>query len=212
MARHRADQGWVKTMNESTRNPDEADAMKHAEHADEPRHIINDPGELEAEDVLEDAIPRSPADQPSIEAVQAERDELKEKYLRALADYQNFSRRSVQNIEAAREETRMRMAKALIPVMDHFDRALEFDPDKTTAQDVLEGVRIVRDELMKVLEQFDVHRLEAEVGCEFDPNLHEALMRQPVEGLDPDRIAQQLQPGYLLGDKTLRPAKVAVTE
>ncbi len=149
---------------------------------------------------------------PEVEHLRAQCDELEQKYLRAVADYQNLARRSSQNVLAERDETRMRMARELITVMDHFDHALEVDLERTSTQDLLRGVQIVRDELLRVLEQFGVRRLEAEIGGEFDPNRHEALMRQSVEGLAPDMVAQQFQVGYTLGDKTLRPAKVAVSE
>ena len=73
-------------------------------------------------------------------------------------------------------------------------------------------MRIVRDQLMSALEGFGVSRIDARPGEQFDPNRHEAMMRQAVEGLEPDRVAAQLQPGYMLDEKTLRPAKVSVTE
>jgi molecular chaperone GrpE len=166
-----------------------------------------------APDALDDADDAGDPQAPDeLERLRAQCEELERKYLHAVADYQNLARRSSLNIIAERDETRMRMAKALITVMDHFDRALEVEAQKTSTEDLLRGVQIVRDEMLRALEQFGVERLEAEVGGEFDPNRHEALMRQSVEGLEPDLVAQQFQVGYILGDKTLRPAKVAVSE
>ena len=158
----------------------------------------------------------TPAEQPSarnvLEKLQAERDDLESRLLRVSADYQNFARRAQQNVAAARDQQVMAMAKALVTVLDHFDSALSVDPQKTRPADLLQGVQIVRDELLKTLEGFGVRRLDVVQGEAFDPIRHEAMIRQRVEGLDPDHVAAQLQPGYLLGDKTVRPAKVSVTE
>lgn len=153
-----------------------------------------------------------PVERDPVAVLQGERDEIEGRLLRVSADYQNFVRRSHQNIEDARREELMRLAKALLTPLDHFDLALAVEPEKATADGVLEGVKIVRDELIKVLEQFGVQRLEVRAGDEFDPKKHEALLNQKAEGVEPGRVAAQLEPGYLLGDRTLRPAKVAVAE
>lgn len=159
--------------------------------------------------------PEQPASEPTSEqqiaTLQAELDDLQSRLLRVTADYQNFARRSQQNIVEARQQQLMEVARALLSVLDHFDRALEVDAQKVSAQSLLDGVQIVRNELTKTLEQFDIRRLPVKVGDPFDPAQHEAMMRQPVEGLPADHIALLLQPGYSLGQRTLRPAKVAVT-
>lgn len=144
--------------------------------------------------------------------LQRERDEYESRYLRAMADYQNLARRAAQNEVVAREQAIMQMARQLVTVLDHFDHALAVDPQKTSAADVLKGVVIVRDELLRSLQQFGVERLDVEPGAPFDPNKHEAMMRQPHDDLETDQVIQQLQPGYVLADKTLRPAKVSVAE
>ena len=138
--------------------------------------------------------------------------ELNSKYLRTAADMQNFARRAAQNVADARQQQLMAVTRAMVAVMDHFDKALEVDPENTSADALLEGMRIVRDELLGALEKFGVKRVEVKQGDQFDPICHEAMMRQAVEGLEPDRIAAQFQPGYVLEDKTLRPAKVSVSE
>ena len=132
--------------------------------------------------------------------------------LRSAADYQNIVRRSQQTIAEAGQQQLADVAKALIAVMDHFDRALEADPAKVSVQSILQGVQIVHDELRKTLEKFGVKRLEVNPGDEFNPKLHAALMHQKAEGVPPGRIAAMLQPGYVLNDRTLRPAQVTVAE
>ncbi len=145
-----------------------------------------------------------------VEKLKAELADTHARLLRVSADYQNFVRRSHQNIETTREQTIMSIARSLLTVMDHFDHALAVDPEKTDTTALLSGVQIVRDELMRALEGCGVKRLEVAPGDAFDPNQHEAMLRQPSEEIDPDHVVAQLQPGYLLGEKTLRPAKVSV--
>ena len=104
------------------------------------------------------------------------------------------------------------MARDLLTVLDHFDNALGVDPEKTSAEDLLQGVTSIRDELLRALRNHGIERLDADPGEAFDPNHHEALMRQPSDEHESGAVAQQLQPGYRFAGKTLRPVKVAVVE
>ena len=144
--------------------------------------------------------------------LEAERAELHDRLLRVTADYQNYVRRSGQNITDACEQQSMEIAKSLITVLDHFDRALEIDTQVTTTANLLEGVQSIRDELVRALDRFGVQRLVVATGDLFDPNCHEALMRQPVEGVKSDHVAELLRPGYTLAGKTIRPAQVSVAK
>lgn len=144
--------------------------------------------------------------------IEKERDELEDRLKRIAADYQNFVRRSEQNITSAREQQLLDIARGLVTVLDHFDRALEVDPEKTSTQDLLAGVSMVRDELLRALNRFGVERVDVEKGEPFDPNRHEALMRQAVDDVETDHVTAQYQPGYKLKDKTIRPAQVGVAE
>lgn len=144
--------------------------------------------------------------------IEKERDELEDRVKRIAADYQNFVRRSEQNIASAREQQLLELARGLVTVLDHFDRALEVDPEKTPAKDLMAGVSMVRDELLRALNRFGVERMDVEKGEPFDPNRHEALMRQAVEDVETDHVTAQYQPGYTLKNKTIRPAQVGVAE
>ncbi len=166
------------------------------------------PTPAQEDGVLDDG---APVDAPA-GSVEQERDDLQDRLLRVTADYQNFVRRSRQNTTDALDQQLMELTRSLITVLDHFDRALETDAEAVTANSVLEGVQMVRDELLKSLERFGVRRMNVGRGDEFDPNQHEALMRQPVDDLEPNHVASQLQPGYTLGEKTVRPAQVTVAE
>ena len=146
------------------------------------------------------------------EKLRKELEELNEKYLRTAADYQNYIRRAEQNVGVVREQQIMSMARELVTVLDHFDRAVEVDIETVSTSDLLNGVQIVKDELLRAIGKYGVERVEAEVGEEFDPNKHEAMMRQPSEDIETNHIVQQFQPGYMINDKTIRPAGVIVAQ
>lgn len=150
-----------------------------------------------------------------LDALTRERDELKDKLVRAMADYQNMARRSQQSVAQARDEAKAGLARSFITVLDTIDRALELDPEKTDARAVMQGVESIRDEVLRVLGQAGIEKIEAQPGEEFDPVCHEALMRQPApEDADiaSGHIVTQLQPGYRLNGKTIRAAQVAIAD
>ncbi len=150
--------------------------------------------------------------QERIAGMLKEMDDLRNQLLRSAADYQNMVRRCQQNIAEARDQAVFDLAKSLVNVIDHFDRALAVDLEKTSAQSLLEGMTMVRDEFLKALEKFGIHRIQVQPGDEFDPKLHQALLQQPAEGIPANHVAVQLEPGYAMGSRTVRPAKVAVAK
>ncbi len=100
--------------------------------------------------------------------------------------------------------------RSLLPVVDHFNLALDQDPANLTVDQLLGGLKIVREELVKAMESHGVKRIDPQPGDEFDPRCHEAMMRQPVEGIEPNHIVATLQPGFAAGKFVLRAAKVSV--
>ena len=156
--------------------------------------------------------PAPPAPLDPMTALRTERDELESRLLRVSADYQNFVRRTQQNTKDACEQQLFQLAKALLMPLDHLDHAMALDLEKAASDSFVKGVQIVRDELTKVLDQFGIKRLKVRAGDEFDPVCHEAVQRMAVEGLASGVVAEQVQSGYVLGDKTLRPAKVVVAQ
>ncbi len=168
-------------------------------------------GALEFPDLEQDGD-EAPVEADPLADMQAERDALEDKLRRTIADYQNFARRAEQNIVVARRQQLIDVAKQLVTVLDHFEHALGVDPEKASVVDLLKGVGMVRDELMRTLSSFGVQRLDVRAGEAFDPNRHEALMRQPGGEIESNHVTAQLQPGYLMNDVTIRPAKVSIAE
>ena len=145
-----------------------------------------------------------------IERLAAERDEAVAAKMRALADFANFQRRSVENEARARTGGLIQLTRALMPVLDHFDLALAQDPAKLTVDQLAKSIEMTRAELQKALEQNGIARIEPAPGTPFDPLQHDAVMRQPAEGVAPGCVSMRFQTGWRLGESVLRPAKVAV--
>jgi molecular chaperone GrpE len=145
-----------------------------------------------------------------VEKLIAERDEAVAAKLRAQADFANFQRRSVENEARARVGGLAQLTRALMPVLDHFDLALAQDPSKLTVEQLAKSIEMTRAELQKALEQNGIARIEPAPGTPFDPMQHDAVMRQPMEGIAPGCVSMRFQTGWRLGESVLRPAKVAV--
>lgn len=181
--------------------------------------VIDDDDELELPPEFMEGAEARPADGGPDEADESqvadesgELEQLRDRFIRVSADYENFKKRSRTNIQTSLEQQLMSVVRDLLPVLDHFDRAIEVDPESTTTEDLLNGVTIVRDELLRMLNRYGIERIEVQQGDPFDPNRHQAMMRQPAEDVESDHVAEQLQPGYALKDKTIRPAGVTVAE
>lgn len=144
--------------------------------------------------------------QRDLESIRSEFDTLKDKYLRLLADFDNYRRRSQVTLESAGREGEIRGVRAVLPALDDLERAL------THADDDSENLR---DGLQRVIEGFE--RAIASLGVSavpgegepFDPSVHEAVGL--LEGEDDDRVAVVYQRGWRHGDQLIRPARVLVT-
>ena len=142
-----------------------------------------------------------PSEDDPLAALEAERDELYSRLQRVSADYQNYIRRSQTESARSAELARGDIAKQFIPVLDHFDNALSKPPESDEAKALYAGVKMVCDELIRVLNQLGVERIEVEVGEPFDPAIHEAMLRQPAEGIAPNHVSMFMQPGYRHGER-----------
>ena len=156
------------------------------------------------------ALELSPEAAAILDQLVAERDEAIALRQSALAEFHNYQRRAAANERQAAQAGAGSVIRSLLAVVDHFDLALEQDIEQLTVEQLLGGVRIVRDELAKALQSQGVQRIEPAIGDEFDPNRHEAIMRQESDEVPANHVVTVLQVGYQLADVVLRPAKVAV--
>lgn len=140
--------------------------------------------------------------------------EWKDKYLRARAELANYQRRAEKDRNDALKYANAGLVKSLLPVIDDLERVLQQDASTgnggENAEAIRNGVRLTLDNLIKVLQQFQVKVIESE-GKEFDPAYHEAMMEQPSDEHPPRTVLQELSKGYRLHDRVLRPSKVIVS-
>ncbi len=137
-------------------------------------------------------------------------EQLDDRYRRALADFQNFQRRSIENEQRAREYGSTEILKSLIPVLDNCQLALHMNPETVTAEQVLVGVKGIVEQFFTSLAKHGVAPVEPKQGDEFDPERHEAMLRTETDEVEPGRIVQVLQLGYELNGRVVRPAQVSV--
>lgn len=141
--------------------------------------------------------------------LRAELDDMGDRLKRTTADFQNYQRRALQNEHEARRQGVSAVVMSVVPVIDHFDLALSQKAEGAAAG-ILEGVRVIRAELIRALERQGVSVINPAVNESFDPTRHEAVVQRGDEGVEPGHISATLQPGFALGERVIRSAKVAV--
>ena len=145
------------------------------------------------------------------ESLRAELAEAIEARQRALADFQNFQRRSLENEKRATAAGRMDVIRPLLGVLDQVDLALSQDPDAVSVEAMFSGVQLVRDEMCRVLDGQGVVPIDPEPGTDFDAHHHQAVVHEKSDDIAEGCVIRLLQIGWAHGDMVLRPAVVAVS-
>ncbi len=143
------------------------------------------------------------------EKLQAELDSLNNKYLRLAADFDNFRKRQMQERESLLKYGAEDTLKKIITVLDTFERAKKSIADMTECEKIKESYDVGIKQLYDTLDKIGLKKIEAK-GEEFDPNLHEAVMQTPTNDYPANTVIDELQTGYKLFDKVLRPVFVNV--
>ena len=146
-------------------------------------------------------------DLESLRARAAERDEYLALAQRAQADFENYRRRATRETAQAMDRGAGKLAKELLPALDHLELALK--AAEAEGGELFKGVRMVQDEMLGALARVGIEAFSP-VGERFDPNEHEAMVQQPAEGFEPGAVVQVYQQGYRLNGVVLRPARVVV--
>ena len=131
---------------------------------------------------------------------------LNDRYLRAVADFENYRRRSDREKEDFRKYAIQNLLRDLLPVLDNFDRALDHAEE---GDDFHKGVLLIYKQLWEVLQRYGLKPIE-ETGVRFDPNIHEGVIREENPSVPSHTVTAVLQKGYFLHDRLLRPAMVKV--
>ena len=149
------------------------------------------------------------SEQDECEKLKAELDDLNNKYLRMAADFDNYRKRQMQERESLLKYGAADTMTKLLAVLDTFERAQESLKDVEDAQSVKEGYEVAFKQLMDTLKKAGLETIDA-LGAEFDPNLHEAIAQTPTNEHPDNTVISQMQKGYKLADRVLRPALVNV--
>jgi molecular chaperone GrpE len=148
-----------------------------------------------------------------LDLLRAERDELRDRMLRALADAENSRKRSERDRREAEQYGGSKLARDLLPVYDNLRRALDAagEEQRAAANGVIEGVELTLRELLSVFGKHGMTPIVPEAGDTFDPQLHQAMFEAPVPGTKAGEIIQVMAEGFMLHDRLLRPAQVGVS-
>lgn len=161
---------------------------------------------------IEDAADTA-ALEAQIDEIAAERDDFRDKFMRALADAENSRKRSERDRREAEQYGGSKLARDMLPVFDNLTRALEAagEEQRAASAALLEGVELTLRELINVFKKHGIEPIQPEVGEKFDPQLHQAMFEAPVPNTKAGDIIQVSQAGFMLHDRLLRPAQVGVS-
>ena len=148
-----------------------------------------------------------------LDALRAERDELKDRWMRALADAENARKRGDRDRREAENYGGSKLARDLLPVYDNLKRGLEAatDDQREVSAALIEGVELTMREVVNVFKKHGIEAISPEIGERFDPQNHEAMFEAPVPGTKAGDIIQVMTEGFMLHDRLLRPAQVGVS-
>jgi len=147
-----------------------------------------------------------------LDSVEQEAKDNYDRWLRVSAEFENYQKRAAREMNDFRKFSNERFVKAMLPVVDNLDRAIESSSnDKHADRSMLEGVNMTLKEILKVFEQFNVKPFES-LGKSFDPSLHQAVMQEETEAHPENSVVKELQKGYMMHDRLLRPAMVVVSK
>jgi molecular chaperone GrpE len=187
----------------------------------EPNEVSTDKNGVEDEKGVKEAgaeasEERQPEDtkegaaEDEFEALMAEKEEIWDKLLRKQAEFENFKKRTKREMETFAKYAAQVVIQELLPVLDNFERAMSNAPPSGDDGAFREGIEMIHDQLKDALAKAGLVALEP-VGKRFDPNFHEAVMHLESDEYDEDIVASEIEKGYMLKDKVLRPAKVGVS-
>ena len=178
---------------------------------------MTDGDKMQPDAAVEDMIPLPDAPIDPVKALEAEKSELKDKLLRTLAEMENLRRRTERETADTRLYAVTAFARDMLSVADNLRRALDSLPaEARVAADaaiktMIEGVDLTERDLLKTLERHGVKKREP-MGEKFDPNFDQAMFEVPDETKPNGTVVQVIQPGYVIGERVLRPSSVGVSK
>ncbi len=167
-------------------------------------------------DITQAALDENPeveAVHVELEELRAERDEFKDRFMRALADAENARKRSERDRREAEQYGGSKLSRDILPVFDNLSRAIEAVTEDQRAANagLMEGIELTMRELLNVFKKHGIEPVAPEVGDKFDPQIHQAMFEAPLPNTKAGDIIQVSQVGFMLHDRLLRPAQVGVS-
>ncbi|WP_210647523.1 nucleotide exchange factor GrpE [Staphylococcus aureus] len=179
------------------------------EQAEESKGHLQDEAieETSDENVIEEIDPKD----QKINELQQLADENEEKYLRLYAEFENYKRRIQKENEINKTYQAQRVLTDILPAIDNIERALQIEGDDETFKSLQKGVQMVHESLINALKDNGLEVIKTE-GEAFDPNIHQAVVQEDNPDFESGEITQELQKGYKLKDRVLRPSMVKVNQ
>lgn len=179
------------------------------EQAEESKGHLQDEAieETSDENVIEEIDPKD----RKINELQQLADENEEKYLRLYAEFENYKRRIQKENEINKTYQAQRVLTDILPAIDNIERALQIEGDDETFKSLQKGVQMVHESLINALKDNGLEVIKTE-GEAFDPNIHQAVVQDDNPDFESGEITQELQKGYKLKDRVLRPSMVKVNQ
>ena len=162
-----------------------------------------------AEKAAQEPDEETPAGPGTMDEARAEIGDLSERLLRLQADFENFRKRAQREKDEARQFANQSLIEKQLPILDNYEMALAAAKDADPA--LRDGVQMIYDQLLGILRDSGVETIDA-TGEEFDPNLHEAISQQETTEAEPGTVVEQVQRGYRLHERLVRPARVVVAK
>ncbi|MGX0124622.1 nucleotide exchange factor GrpE [Staphylococcus hominis] len=146
-----------------------------------------------------------------IQQLQLKANENEEKYLRLYAEFENYKRRIRNENETNKKYQAQPVLTDILPTIDNIERALQIEGDDESFKSLKKGVQMIHESLLRALKDNGLEEIESE-GQEFDPNFHQAVVQDDNPDFNSGKITQELQKGYKLKDRVLRPSMVKVNQ
>jgi len=178
--------------------------------------IVNDAEQLAAEEAAaetaeaEEVNGANAAEDSRIAELTKLAEENQQRYLRAQADFDNFRRRTAKEKEDLAQYASMKLISNLLPIVDNFERAIAASAENNNYESLAKGVDMIFRQLMQTLEQEGLSAMAA-VGQPFNPEFHQAIMQVESEEHEEGVVVEEVQKGYMMKEKVLRPAMVKVS-
>jgi molecular chaperone GrpE len=189
-----------------TDEKDKPSASSSSDDADNPEDSAETDGLESEQDATEDEAEDEPVDE--LTTAKREAAQLQDRYLRAVAELDNFRKRTVKARAETRDDTLRDILLQIAPLLDNLRRALAQETEDAAA--VRQGVEIIVTQFKEILAGYGLQEIEA-MGKPFDPNEHEAMMQVPSAEHEPGMVIQETEKGFRLRDKVVRPSRVIVS-